>query len=101
MSPLVTSPVWVAARAVGAPNTDRPRSSTAATSATSATPPHRSHLFFILPSFRRNRGRGPGDFEFWILDFGLGRMVNPKSKIQNPKLLTPSSWRQGRLPAGF
>src|SRR5207237_169477 len=27
------------------------------------------------------------DFGFWILDFGFARSGNPKSKIQNPKLL--------------
>jgi tRNA(Ile)-lysidine synthetase-like protein len=44
------------------------------------------------------RGAGPAglsgmravaDFGFWIDDFGLGELLNPKSKIQNPKLIRP------------
>jgi tRNA(Ile)-lysidine synthetase-like protein len=44
------------------------------------------------------RGAGPAglsgmrpvaDFGFWIGDFGLGELPNPKSKIANPKLIRP------------
>src|SRR5215213_3996557 len=44
------------------------------------------------------RGAGPeglsgmravADFGFWIDDFGLGELPNPKSKIVNPKLIRP------------